>query len=81
MTVKVYLADGKVDIFETEKYMVSNIAEMHPLIVGVKVFEGGCLIHEKFRAFGWFYRKFTVKSRKVQARILAIEKSESEKSL
>ena len=71
MIVKIELADGTFEIFESENYKISKAKDFHPLICKVDVFStNGVKIKSVKRAFKFFYKHFIFKTEKVQ-KILA----------
>jgi hypothetical protein len=61
LTVKVKLIDGSVDIFTTEKYLISTKEDLHPAILDVKVYAEGKRIARRRRHFHWYYKRFVYK--------------------
>ena len=60
-TAKVKLVDGSVDIFNTEKYILSPVKLMHPDILEVWIFTDGKKIAHVKRHFQKFYKTFLYK--------------------
>ena len=61
ITVKVKLVHGSVEVFNTERYLLSPVKEMHPDILEVWIYaEGKKLAHLK-RHFQKIYKKFFYK--------------------
>ena len=61
ITVKLKTVHNPCEIFETEKYIVSTIKEMHTYILEVMVYTEGRKIYHCKRHFQWFYKKFLYK--------------------
>lgn len=72
MTVKLQLADGTKEFFNTENYKFSTLEDMHPMIVKAAIFAEGKKIFSFCRPFPWIYRHFTFKSKKVQNKLKVI---------
>lgn len=61
VTVRVKLVDGNIEVFTTDKYMVSSVKDMHSAILDAKVYAGSkCIVH-RHRWFQKFYKKFIYK--------------------
>ena len=59
MTVKVKRADGFVEVFETDRYTVSTVKELHPAILKAEVFtSNGFRLACIKRRFSFFYKHF-----------------------
>ena len=69
MTVKVTLANRTIELFQTEKYIVSSTEDFHPLIIMVEIFDNGKRIAKRKRPFSWWYRRITFNSYKVQQKL------------
>lgn len=74
MIVKVELADGTTEIFESQNYKISRVKDFHPIICKVEVFSDGVKIKTVKRPFVFFYKHFTFKSEKVQKVLAELEK-------
>lgn len=61
VTVKVKTVHGTTEIFETEKYIISTIKDMHPDILEVSVYFGDKRIAHSKRHFQGIYKKFFYK--------------------
>lgn len=77
MTIKVTLANGTIESFQTEKYIVSSTKDFHPLIIKVEIFDNGKRIAKRKRAFSWWYRRFTFYSYKVQKKLKELQEVDS----
>lgn len=73
MTVKAELADGTIDVFETDNYKISTLKNFHPMICTVEVYSGTKRIKKVSRKFKFFYKHFIFKSKKVQNILAEIE--------
>lgn len=73
MTVKAELADGTIDVFETDNYKISTLKNFHPMICSVEVYSGTKRIKKVSRKFKFFYKHFIFKSKKVQNILAEIE--------
>ena len=69
MTIRLELANGNYEIFETDNYIVSRVNDMHPMICKVDVFSNGRKIKTKKRFNIQWYKLITFKSRKVQDKL------------
>lgn len=75
MTVKLYRADGQIEIFKTENYVICKIKDFHPIICKVEVYtDSGKLIAKKKRHFIWYYKNFSFKTKEVQDKIEQLKK-------
>ena len=75
MIIKMILADGTLDVFETGNYKISKVKDFHPLICKVTVFSNnGKKIKSVKRPFSFFYKHFTFKSEKVQKELAELNK-------
>jgi hypothetical protein len=63
MNVRVKRVDGFVELFSTDKYMLTTVKELHPAILRVDVFtdNGKRLVYVK-RPFPFIYKHFIFKS-------------------
>lgn len=61
VTVKVKTVHKTTEVFETEKYLISNKKDMHPDILSVDVYSEGKKIYHISRHFKWFYKKYLYK--------------------
>ena len=77
MIVKVELADGTTDIFETDNYKISNLKDFHPMICSVEIYSGTKRIKKISRRFKFFYKHFIFKSSKVQNKLAEIQKQQA----
>lgn len=76
MIVKMILADGTLEMFETGNYKISKVKDFHPLICKVTVFSNnGKKIKSVKRPFVFFYKHFTFKSEKVQKELADLSKN------
>lgn len=66
MTVKVLWADNNIEIFESDKYVISPVKNFHPGIVSVEVWNGNKRIAKKKRFFSFWYSHITFRSEKIQ---------------
>ena len=78
MIVKVELANGEFDLFETGNYKLSTIKDLHPMIVKATVYSGTKKLKSISRPFKFFYKHFTFKSEKVQKQLAEEEKKLAE---
>jgi hypothetical protein len=79
MTVKVRLADGNTEIFETANYVIGSERDFHPMIMRIEVYECGKRIAVRQRRFGWWYRHFVYPTDYVQDKIRKLkEKKDAE---
>lgn len=69
MTIRLELANGNYEIFETDNYIISRVEEMHPMICKVDVFSNGKKIKTRKRFYIWWYKLITFKSKKVQDKL------------
>ena len=60
-TVKVKTIHKTVEVFVTDKYLISSKKDMHPDILSVDVFSEGKKICHISRHFKWFYKKYLYK--------------------
>ena len=58
---KVKTVHGTTEIFETEKYIISTVKDMHPDILEVSVYSGDKRIAHSKRHFQGVYKKFFYK--------------------
>ena len=72
MTIRVELANGNCEIFESDNYTISSLNDMHPMICKVDVFSNGKKIKTKKRFCVWWYKLVTFKSQKVQEKLKKI---------
>ena len=72
MTIRLELANGNCEIFETDNYTISSLNDMHPMICKVDVFSNGKKIKTKKRFCVWWYKLITFKSQKVQEKLKKI---------
>lgn len=77
MTVKIELADGTTEVFETNNYRISTLKDFHPMICSVEIYAGTKRIKKFSRGFKFFYRHFTFKSRAVQDRLAEINRMQA----
>lgn len=66
MTIRLELANGSYEMFETDNYVIGKLDNMHPMICKVDVFSNGRKIKTKKRFCVWWYKLITFKSQKVQ---------------
>lgn len=66
MTIRLELANGSYEMFETDNYVIGKLDNMHPMICKVDVFSNGRKIKTKKRFCIWWYKLITFKSQKVQ---------------
>lgn len=66
MTIRLELANGSYEMFETDNYVIGRLNNMHPMICKVDVFSNGRKIKTKKRFCIWWYKLITFKSQKVQ---------------
>lgn len=66
MTIRLELANGSYEMFETDNYVIGKLNNMHPMICKVDVFSNGRKIKTKKRFCIWWYKLITFKSQKVQ---------------
>lgn len=79
MIVKITQANGIIDIFKTDKYALSTVKEMHPLILKAEVFtETGKKLKKIKRPFCWWYKHVTFKTAKIQDILKNIQELKSE---
>lgn len=76
MVIKVELADGTTEIFESQNYKISRVKDFHPAIVSVTVIENGFIIKKVKRSFALWYKLVTFKSEKVQNELKKIIEAE-----
>lgn len=69
MTIRLELANGSYEMFETDNYVISKVNDMHPMICKVDVFSNGKKIKTKKRFNIWWYKLITFKSQKVQDKL------------
>lgn len=69
MIVKLELANGEFDLFETGNYKFSTIKDLHPMIVKATIYSGNKKLKSISRPFKFFYKHFTFKSEKVQKQL------------
>lgn len=79
MVIKVELADGTTDIFESQNYKISRVKDFHPAIVSVSIFDNGFRIKKVKRLFSFWYKYVTFKSERVQDQLKQIAESETMK--
>jgi len=60
-TVKLKTVHKTVEVFVTDKYLISSKKDMHPDILSVDVFSEGKKICHISRHFKWFYKKYLYK--------------------
>lgn len=73
MVVKTELANGNVEIFESNNYVISKPKDFHPLLCKVSIYDNGKKIKSVSRPFKFFYKHFTFKSDKVQTLLKNLE--------
>lgn len=78
MVIKNYLANGNVEVFTTDRYLIGKSKDFHPLICKVEVFDFGKKIFTKKRHFSFIYKHFIFKSAKVQKQLEELAKLEME---
>lgn len=66
MTIRLELANGSYEMFETDNYVIGKLDNMHPMICKVDVFSNGRKIKTRKRFCVWWYKLITFKSQKVQ---------------
>lgn len=67
MIVKVFRADGVIEVFQTPNYIISKAKGFNPIICKVVVYsDSGVKIESRKRFFSLFYKLFTFKTKKVQ---------------
>ena len=69
MTVVVSTVYGRMDIFETNEYIIGRAKEFHPEIVRVEVHSNGMPVASRSRPFPFIYKHFIFKTKKVQDEI------------
>lgn len=60
-TVKIKTVHKTVEVFVTDKYLISSKKDMHPDILSVDVYSEGKKICHISRHFKWFYKKYLYK--------------------
>lgn len=78
MTVKLELANGETECYETNTYKISKVKDFHPMICKVELFDFGRKIFTKKRHFSFIYKHFVFKSAKVQKQLEELAKLEME---
>ena len=79
ITVRVKLVDGNIEVFTTDKYMVSSVKDMHSAILDARVYAGSkCIVHRK-RHLQWLYKKFQYKPEQEELKPEGEEKTKPEK--
>lgn len=78
MTVRVELADGTTELFETAAYKISRARDFHPAICSVAVYDGDSLVAWRKRPFVLFYKKITFRSKKVQDLLRRLNEQQTE---
>lgn len=69
MTIRLELANGSYEMFETDNYVIGKLNNMHPMICKVDVFSNGKKIKTRKRFCIWWYKLITFKSQKVQYKL------------
>lgn len=69
MTIRLELANGSYEMFETDNYVIGKLNNMHPMICKVDVFSNGKKIKTRKRFCIWWYKLITFKSQKVQDKL------------
>lgn len=70
MTIKLYRADGELELFRTDNYVLGKAKDFHPLICKAEVFtDAGKLLARRSRRFSWYYKHVTFKTKEVQDKI------------
>lgn len=69
MTIRLELANGSYEMFETDNYVIGKVKNMHPMICKVDVFSNGRKIKTRKRFCIWWYKLITFKSQKVQDKL------------
>lgn len=77
MIVKIELADGTTEVFESKNYKISTLKNFHPMICSVEIYTGTKKIKKLSRRFKFFYKHFTFKSRAVQDRLAEINRMQA----
>lgn len=77
MTVKLELANGNCEIFESDNYNISDVKKFHPMICKVDIFSNGRKIKTRKRFNIWFYKKFIFKSKSIQDELRRINEVEN----
>ena len=78
MVVKINMADGATDLFETGSYKISKVKDFHPMICKVTVYSNGKKIKTIRRPFSFIYKHFIFKSNKVQAELKQIQETQNQ---
>lgn len=79
MTIKLYRADGEIELFRTDNYVLGKAKDFHPLICKAEVFtDNGKLLAKRARRFSWYYKHVTFKTAKVQDALKNIQEMKSE---
>ena len=73
MTIITELADNRIEIFESQNYVISKPKDFHPLIIKVSIYSNGKKIKSSSRPFKFIYKNFRFKSEKVQATLKTLE--------
>lgn len=78
MTVKLELANGETECYETNTYKISKVKDFHPMICKVELFDFGKKIKSVKRKSIFFYKHFVFKSAKIQKQLEELAKLEME---
>lgn len=73
MTIITELANGNIEIFESENYVISKPKDFHPLILKVSVYSNNRKLKSISRRFKFIYKHFIFKSEKVQTLLKNLE--------
>lgn len=76
MTIVNYRADGQTECFMTDRYLISTVKDLHPLIIKVEVYDNGRKVAQLKRPFSFWYRNVTFKSHKVQEELRKMNERE-----
>lgn len=80
MTVKLKLATGETEIFETGSFTVGTCKSMLPEILQVEIYLNGKRIIKQSRPFKFFYKHFTFKTAAVQDKIKQMQMEKMQKA-
>lgn len=72
MIVKIFWADNNIEIFDTDRYVISTVKNFHPGILGVEIWQGNRRIARRKRFCSWWYSHVTYNSARVQDEIKKI---------
>lgn len=81
MIVKVKLANGNTEVFETQNYVIGSDKDFHPMIMQIEIYDSGKRIAVRRRKFGWWYKHFIFPTDYVQDKIKKLNEQKETQSV